>query len=176
MKAIPLPMLSNPPAFLVLTLVFAVAAYLRQVSENAVKLRNEIRNGNWSSVYPLDALHTKEKLRLLQKTRDKLAKVAPWLVWFAVLIAMRCFAHAIVILSNAFEIEATRGVDLTMRWTDAMITWFLFVVLVVLGIMHHKNRSDEACLRRLEELTQGQDRQPAVDHVVVDQNVPVEGI
>lgn len=152
MTNIPAPMLSNPPAFLLLTLVFAIAAYLRQVSENAIKLRNEIRNGNWSSVYPLAALHTQEKLRLLEKTRDKLGKAAPWTIALAIFIGLRCLAQAISLLCAGYVVATTGWIDLAERWVDIGIVLWLSIMLFILAVMHNKNRSDDAFVRRLEEL------------------------
>lgn len=154
MTNIPPPILSNPPAFLLLTLVFAIAAYLRQVSENATKLRNEIRNGNWSAVFPLDAAHTKEKMRLLQKTRNKLAQGARWIIGLAILIALRCLAHAIIVLCVAYGTETVGWVDIGLRWVDVGVTSSLSITLIILGVMHQVNQMEDAFVHRLEELKQ----------------------
>ena len=158
---VPAPMLSNPPAFILLTLVFAIAAYLRQVSENATKLRNEIRNGVWKHVYPAGAVHTQEKMRCLQKTRDSLAKGARWIICLAILIALRCTVQAVIILFAGYNYETATWIDLALRWCDLILVAWVAVTVLILAIMHQINRMEDAFVRRLEELTQSQPSEAA---------------
>ena len=46
------PMLSNPPALVLLGIVVALGAYLRNVAENAGRMVDEINAGDHDHIYP----------------------------------------------------------------------------------------------------------------------------
>ena len=52
--------------------------------------------------------YTQEKLRLLEKTRDKLGKAAPWTIALGIFIGLRCLAQAISLLCAGYVV-ATPG-------------------------------------------------------------------
>lgn len=84
------PMLSNPPALVLLALVVGLGAYLRQVAENAAKLLDEINEGRHPTMYPQDAERTQIKVRSLENTREKLnGLVAPIMIWVSVFTTAR---------------------------------------------------------------------------------------
>jgi hypothetical protein len=58
-------LLSNPPGFVLLALIFALAAYLRQIAENRADFIEEIqRNRVWN--YPLGEKHTDMQIKRLR--------------------------------------------------------------------------------------------------------------
>jgi NADH:ubiquinone oxidoreductase subunit 3 (subunit A) len=93
------PILNGAPAFIILGFTVALAAYLRQVSLSAQDLIEKIKS-NIVSSFPYDAgnivqEHTREKLKLLENTRDNLSKVTRPLFILMLVIAIRIILFAI---------------------------------------------------------------------------------
>lgn len=142
------PLLSNPPAFVLLVLVFAVAAYLRQVNEAAAALYNQIRFGD-APVYPIGAVHTNAKLDSLKATRRNIEKRGPLVVRLTLVLAFRYVLQALIPLLS--DQGAVARIDTVLRWLDLGILLWLFIVLSVLAWLHKKARERDARLQELFE-------------------------
>src|SRR5579871_1130853 len=82
------PLLSSPPALILLLLVFAIAAYLGQVHQAANLLYYQIRSGS-APGFPPGTEFTTAKLQSLDAARSHLAKSEPWLEKIALTLGFR---------------------------------------------------------------------------------------
>jgi hypothetical protein len=146
------PILNGPPGFVILALVFAVAAYLRQVSASAIELSDKIRGGlvwNYPIAEPLPK-HTKLKLESLERTHNTLSSVAsPVMVWFVIVAALRVVLYSVLALPLLPSAVARIGKFLP--WVDLTITTGVFLMFVALGLIHRRSRQNNATVRRLTD-------------------------
>ncbi len=139
------PILSSPPAFVLLGVIVGLAAYLRQISEARDKLIDEIEGGKvWN--FPVGELHTAEKLKHLANSRDRLNRVAPRVIWLTILIAFR-----LTLLGYArFQYpEDTAKFDFAFRLLDLGILGGLLILLVGLWYMHKKSSEHNERIRAM---------------------------
>jgi hypothetical protein len=143
------PILNGPPGFVVLALVFAVAAYLRQVNSSTLDLSDKIRGGlvwNFPISIPLPT-HTKRKLDSLDFTNKILSRVAPVMVWLAIIAALR------IVIYSAFALPFGKSLSLwlnsSLPWIDFAITSAVFLMFLVLGCVHWRARRTVDLIRKL---------------------------
>jgi len=79
------PLLSGPPQFVILSLIAALALYLRQVNLNAIDLRYKIQHGQLWNLSP-ESEYADEKAERLEETSNTIMLVSPFL--FALILAV----------------------------------------------------------------------------------------
>ncbi len=77
--------MSGPPEFIILSLLAALALYLRQVNLNAADVQYKIRHGLLWNALP-EERHRTEKMEHLQWTSDTIMAVSPFL--FALILVV----------------------------------------------------------------------------------------
>lgn len=145
-----LPTLTSPALLLFIALIFAIAAYLRQVSERATDLIEKIW-GNEVPIYPLGKHHTDGKLDALQKKIDGLRKAAPWIIQLVIALAIyestRLFVGALP--SSRFQLFITTQI---FPWVDLGFSIILIVLFCLLYRMHNRTRDrDKQVLEKTME-------------------------
>jgi hypothetical protein len=129
------PLLNGPPAFIILVLLMAIAAYLRQVSTTALDRRDLIKGGGvWN--YPPGETHTDMRVKFLEDTRRTLNKVSVPLIGFTIVIVGRILLQSVL----ALRMATMPG---WMCWGDAAIVLCILIVFVVLLCMHLAGRDDD---------------------------------
>src|SRR2546428_13824851 len=68
--------LKGPPQFIVLSLVLALALYLRQIGAGAMEFRDKIKNGK-VPLYPTRQKFTEDKLDILEAIHENLSLTTP---------------------------------------------------------------------------------------------------
>jgi hypothetical protein len=139
------PLLSNPPAFVLLAVAVALAAYLRQMSEAREKSFDEIAAGD-DEKFPLGAPHTEKRLSYLESSRQKLNGVAPPVIFLTIVIAFRLMLLAGMKL---FASETPKLVDALFRWIDFAAMLFISCLFVALWYMHRKARQKNEEIRAM---------------------------
>jgi hypothetical protein len=90
------PLLKGPQEFILLALIVAFTAYLRQVHMSAIEQRDKIRKGEvWN--YPLHKPYheyTMAKVKALDNVAESLAIASPFLIWLFILVAFRIVVEA----------------------------------------------------------------------------------
>ena len=143
------PMLSNPPAVVLLALVVGLGAYLRQVAENASKMLDELEEGKHEKLYPPDTARTILKMHALNNTRNQLnGIVAPAMILLGILTAARLVLQSILLLPN---VQRCLGIflDPFFRWFDFFAFSFLLIAFTFLGVMHFSARATDKMIREL---------------------------
>jgi hypothetical protein len=101
MQPAPRPMLSNPPALVLLALIVGLGAYLRQVAENLAGLRDDIEE-NLHPRYPENSDRRHIKLTSIESSLRKVnGVVAPVMIVMAVLTAVRLTLQSFSSLGNS---------------------------------------------------------------------------
>jgi hypothetical protein len=142
--------LSGAAGFSLIAIVIALAAYLRSVSAEA---RNKIENiiagkeSLWPITKPIEA-HTKERIRILNRTRNLIRWMTHVFFVFAVFVGARlCLAVATPHLNNAGVYAADIG-----------FVAFLTLCILFMWIAHRYNRdADDA---NFEEMKKWKERNP----------------
>jgi len=143
------PMLSNPPALVLLALVVALGAYLRSVAEAASKMIDEIDGDEHPNSYPLGKEWTDKKLVALANTREKLnGFVAPAMIGLSILTTIRLLLQSISLLPN-FPEGLSGGLDVGFRVFDVLAFLVLVVAFSFLGMMHRGARETDKAIRDL---------------------------
>jgi hypothetical protein len=86
------PLLKGPPQFIVLAIVVALAAYLRQVALGATDLRDKIRHNkiwNYPMREPYFSEYTKEKIHFLEEIIENLKVASPFIILLFLAVAVR---------------------------------------------------------------------------------------
>jgi hypothetical protein len=141
------PVLSTPPAFILLAVLVGLAAYLRQLGEARDRLIDDIEGGKvWN--YPVGERHTAERLEHLKTSRDRLNWVAPPVIWLTILITLRMEILAFARLRYPGEPEKFATV---FRPIDFVIVTSFLVLLLGLWYMHKKTRQNDDRIRALAD-------------------------
>ena len=127
------PLLEGPPQFIVLSLILAISAYLRQLSTSADAFWDQIREGE-VFLYPLGEQHTVKKMHALEITCKRLAIVAPFMITLSIVVAARIVFDSILRFPNPpFE-----GVASLFPLVDFIIAVWMFSLFGALTVMHAK--------------------------------------
>lgn len=136
-----IPLLSGPAQFTVLTLVVALAAYLRSVRTGALEFRDEIRaNKVWN--YPTDFDQfpfTEQKLVLLDGVAVSIQTVSPFFIQLSMVIAIRIVAEA-YIKYHAGGLQCNGWLIIT----DTIIALWICLGLAGLAFTHFTARARDA--------------------------------
>ena len=142
---------SGSPAVLVLiAIAIAVAAYLRQVAEKATELMDRIQGGR-VPLYPLGEEHTEKKLRALERTRIVLGKVAPYTIWFVMLLGFRALLQALLALTPvviSHRQSIVNALEATFPIPDFVFLLWFQVLLIAFYIMHKRSRERDDRVRQ----------------------------
>jgi hypothetical protein len=132
-------LLSNPPGFILLALMFALAAYLRQMGEDREKLLDEIQ-GNRVWNFPRGKEHTDLKIRRLRTSQLIFRWIARLCIVFSAGVAFRLASLAYV---RYYFPDDTAHYDHFFRWFDFGIVSALLVLVCVLGAVHEIGRASD---------------------------------
>jgi len=142
------PVLSNPPGFVLLAIIFAVAAYLRQVAEVREKLLDEIL-GNKVWDFPLGETHTDSKIARLHSSKVILGWIARLVIIFTIAVAFR-----LLMLGYAryrFSGDPTHYANIFHVFDFAALL-FVFLLICVLGAIHEFGRRSDQQIGKLQSL------------------------
>ena len=142
------PLLKGPPEFILLALIVAFTAYLRQVHMSAIEQRDKIRKGEvWN--YPLHTPYheyTKAKIEALDSVAESLAIASPFLVWLFVLAAFRIVVEAVLRLSPTSSLSYPRWLYIF----DFAIAFWVLGIFIILALTHWHSRRRNAEIRAVE--------------------------
>jgi len=142
------PLLKGPPEFILLALIVAFTAYLRQVHMSAIEQRDKIRQGKvWN--YPLHKPYheyTKAKMKALDSVAENLAIASPFLVWLFVLVAFRIVVEAALRFSPACSVAYPRWLYIF----DFAIAIWVLGIFIILALTHWHSRRRNAEIRAVE--------------------------
>lgn len=142
--------LGSPAVLVLIALLFAISAYLRQVSENATELMDRIQ-GDEVPLYPIGAKHTEEKLRALERTRYVLSKVAPFTIWFVILLGLRVVLQAFIEMIPFIVTHLKAASDFmtaAFPFVDFFFVLWFQALLIALYIMHKLSRKRDEKVRQ----------------------------
>lgn len=139
------PILTGPPAFILLALVIAFAVYLRQVSNRVEDQWTTIRI-NEARPYPLGESHTNDKLEGLTSTYDQLVLVAPFLIFVSIVLLMRLVFESIL---RFYTLPRWTVLAWTLPLVDFEIIAYLAALFIILGTLHYRARKNDKKVRRL---------------------------
>lgn len=131
------PLLSAPPAFVLLAVVVGISGYLREVSKNREKEIDDIEERKCASKFPPGSPQRKKRLDDLESSRKRLTFVATCMIALVILIAARLLAIAIMRAVNRSD---PLWLDVAYRVADLVIMALLFALFISLGWMHHIGR------------------------------------
>jgi hypothetical protein len=132
-------LLSNPPGFVLLALMFALAAYLRQMGEDRERLLEEIQ-GNRVWNFPEGKEHTNLKIRRLRISRSLFRWIARLCIAFSAIVGCRLALLAYV---RCFFPDDTAHFGHLFRLLDFWIVSELFILVCVLGVIHEVGRAND---------------------------------
>lgn len=132
------PLLKGPPQFILLALIVALSAYLRQVRSTAVEQHDKIANGGvWN--YPLDSpylVFTKRKLKLLDGVANNLTVASPFFIVLFVVITGRAGIDALDRFRHPGGFEFTQILCII----DFIIVIWVFLAFLGLTVSHFITR------------------------------------
>jgi len=141
-------LLSGPPEFIILAIIVAFGAYLRQVSIHASDSRNKILAGEeWR--LPPDKAYSKEKMKELDKTYQTIRLVSPYMIGMVLVASGRIVFDSVVRVTTV-----KRDNPRILYSLDVFLAITLFLAFVGLAIAHFvARRADDGIQRqaRLEE-------------------------
>lgn len=142
------PILSAPPAFVLLAIILTLSAYLRQLSEHRRQQNDDIEDGTASTRFPLGEQHTAAQLKRLSESQQNLNIVAHLLIFFSIVISVRLLmlAYARWRCPSDSQYLATG-----FRIFDMCIMSVLLVLFIGLWVMHFLSRRSEKRIRRMTE-------------------------
>lgn len=141
-------LLSNPPGFILLALMFALAAYLRQMGEDRERLLEEIQ-GNRVWNFPRGEEHTDLKIRRLRTSRFIFRWIARLCIVFSAGVAFRLALLAYCRYYFAYDMAHYSHF---FRRFDFWIVLALFVLVCILGVIHEIGRASDRKIGRIMEV------------------------
>jgi hypothetical protein len=138
------PLLSGMPQFAMLALIVALAAYLRAIRNNAVELRDNIRQGRVKQ-YPLHPTcfdFSRKKMVLLDEMANKMSIAGPYFIWLMVIVGGRITYEAFLKL---FGIDSQCNCWLYI--VDTIVALWMLLGLVGLAIAHFSARKTDEAIR-----------------------------
>jgi len=124
------PLLSGPPEFIILSLIAALALYLRQVNLNTLDLRYRIFHQElWN--LPPEQLYRMAKLQFLQQTSDAILVASP----FMFLLILAVCAWIIGDVYSRFYYLPRRG-PMILYQLDILIVVWLTLTFIGLTFAH----------------------------------------
>jgi len=138
------PLLSGAPQFAVLTLIVALAAYLRSVRNNAIDLRDLIRQGEVKS-YPLHGTRfefSRKKMVLLDEVANYMSIAGPYFIWLIVIVAARITCESFLRFVGS-DLQCIRGLFI---W-DTLIALWMLIGLAFLAVTHFSARRKDEEIR-----------------------------
>jgi hypothetical protein len=140
------PLLNGPPEFIILSLLAALALYLRQVNLNAVDVRYKMRHGElWNA--PPEKTYRAEKIKQLQWTSDTILRVSPFMFALILLVCGRIGCDCLRRFYSASQLDLLYHLDfLIVVWlslTFVGLTIAHFVVRHKDGEIQEKIRTDD---------------------------------
>jgi hypothetical protein len=137
------PLLKGPPQFVLLALIVALSAYLRQVRSASVDQRDKIAEGkSWN--YPLEepyAVFTHERMRILDSVASILTTASPFLILLFVVLSIRALLDAADRLSHCPWITDVLCV------ADFLILVWVLMAFVFLASAHFRTRIQDDRIR-----------------------------
>jgi len=132
-------LLKGPPQFIVLSLVVALAVYLRQLAAGAMEFRDKIRNER-VRLYPSGQRFTEAKAKNLERIYEILGLTTPFLIALALVLSLR------IVFDSILRFESSVFAD--YRWVltvaDFLIAEWLFWFFLFLAALHFfLRRTDE---------------------------------
>jgi hypothetical protein len=120
------PLLSGPPEFIILSLLAALALYLRQVNLNAADVHYKIRHGELWKAPPEDAFRP-QKLKQLRQTSATILGVTPFMFVVILVVCGRIVYDTLCRYYAKPWIEPLYALDfLIVVWL-----WFIFLGLTI---------------------------------------------
>lgn len=87
------PLLSGAPQLVILSLISALALYLRQVNLNALELRYKIRHGEMWNLRP-EIKYKKKRLSQLRMTSNAISLISPYMFVLMLIVCARIVCDA----------------------------------------------------------------------------------
>jgi hypothetical protein len=136
------PLFFGPPQFVVLAILVAFGAYLRQLSLASADLRDKIRCGEvWN--FPPTEEYAKAKMQQCDRVCDVIRFVTPFMILLLVAVSFRIVVEAIL------RIYYGKGQNPAFLYSvDLMVALCLFLGFLGLAIAHFKTRSEDEYIRR----------------------------
>jgi hypothetical protein len=140
------PMLSSPPAFVLLGVAVGLAAYLRQLGESRSQLIDDIEyeKDEIQSRFPLGESHTNTKLKSLKASRRNLRIIAPIVIWFTIIIVVRL---TLLAFARWWYPGDDDFLGIVFRRADFGVMCGLTVIFVGLWYMHCAGRRNDKKLQ-----------------------------
>jgi hypothetical protein len=135
------PLVSGPPEFIILAIIVALAAFLRQVGVQATELRDKIVVGDvWN--YPPDSGYAKKKIAVAEKTCEAIRVVSPFMILMIVAVCGRIAWDAVVRLLYTQEANPP-----ALYAADIALILYLCLILLGISIAHFLTAGEDAAIR-----------------------------
>lgn len=147
------PLLKGPPQFILLALIVALSAYLRQVRSSAVEQRDKIANGDlWN--YPMDSpfvSFTERKLELLDSVANNLTLATPFFIILFVILTIRAGLDAI----DRFR-DLGGWVARALCVADFIIVIWVLAIFIAITLSHFRARFRDDRIRAVARDHEGE--------------------
>jgi hypothetical protein len=142
------PVLSSPPAFVVLAIIMAVSAYLYSVTKTRDSEIDDIEDGKLEYRYPPGSTERADRLEYLKWSRKRLGQVAWIMIVATIALSMRLVAIAI----HRLPPSGSGLAEIAARYFDLIFLLAMTATFCFLWYFHMtgRERSDEI-RRRVSE-------------------------